>query len=558
MSPLWILLIGMVVVVGGVLALRLHAFLALILGAIVVAILTPSQYRQRHALQDPDKRYQLVSTEGTALTLRAEKLNPVVGTRLIVLRLNDTGAPVRVGTLEVDGVRERTEGSKKIRLIGVRTDGTVTVTNSDVIVDPAQADAADRAGRVGLGDRIAEGFGRTVTGIGILIALASIVGEALLLSGGAEKIVAWSRRAMGENRIALAFLLSGFILGIPVFFDTVFYLLVPLGKVMRVRTGRDYTLYILCIVAGATMTHSLVPPTPGPLFVAEALKVDLAKMILVGTVVAAVCATAGYAYAAWINRRLDIPLRETAGLKAADLEEIAKRDESSLPSLWLSLMPIFLPVVLISAAAFIDRPAADPSSGVMQAWNLLQTLGDKNISMAIAATIALLAVALRPRGKEGVAKSVGEALASAGVIILITSAGGAFGQMLQQTDIATAIKEMVPSGRLALLPLVFVVTMTIRIAQGSATVAMVTAAGIASPLAAMGDLGYHPVYLALAIGAGSKPGMWMNDSGFWIIGKMSGFTEGETLRTATVMMSVMGFTGLAVTWLGAWLFPMVG
>jgi GntP family gluconate:H+ symporter len=177
--------------------------------------------------------------------------------------------------------------------------------------------------------------------------------------------------------------------------------------------------------------------------------------------------------------------------------------------------------------------------------------------MAIAAGIALLAVAARAGGKDGVAKGVGEALASAGVIILITSAGGAFGQVLQQTDIAATIKDLVPAGRLALLPLVFLVTMTIRIAQGSATVAMVTAAGIASPLAAAGGLGFHPVYLALAIGCGSKPGMWMNDSGFWIIGRMSGFTEGETLRTATVMMSIMGLAGGAAVMLLAWLVPMV-
>jgi GntP family gluconate:H+ symporter len=131
--------------------------------------------------------------------------------------------------------------------------------------------------------------------------------------------------------------------------------------------------------------------------------------------------------------------------------------------------------------------------------------------------------------------------------------------VLRQTDIASDIKDLLPVTRLALLPLAFLVTTLVRTAQGSATVAMITAAGIVSPIAAGGAaaLGFHPVYLALAIGCGSKPVMWMNDSGFWIIGKMSGFTEAETLRTATVMMAIMGVAGLLATILGAWLLPLV-
>src|SRR5204862_6616254 len=126
---------------------------------------------------------------------------------------------------------------------------------------------------------------------------------------------------------------SGSILGIPLF--TVFYLLIPLAKVMRARSGRDYLLYIMSIVAGMTMTHSLVPPAPGPLFVATELHVDLLTMICGGVIVSACAAMAGYAYATWANRRWDIPLRDTAGLSAAELESVAKRDESTLPPLWL-------------------------------------------------------------------------------------------------------------------------------------------------------------------------------------------------------------------------------
>jgi GntP family gluconate:H+ symporter len=142
-------------------------------------------------------------------------------------------------------------------------------------------------------------------------------------------------------------------------------------------------------------------------------------------------------------------------------------------------------------------------------------------------------------------------------MILIICAGGAFGYVLRQTDIAAALRQHIPAGKLALLPIAFAMTTLIRTAQGSAMVAMITVAGIVSPLAAAGGLGFHPVYLALAIGCGSKPIMWMNDSGFWIMSKMSGMTEGETLKTATVMMIIMATVALGVVMVGAWVMPMV-
>jgi GntP family gluconate:H+ symporter len=129
--------------------------------------------------------------------------------------------------------------------------------------------------------------------------------------------------------------------------------------------------------------------------------------------------------------------------------------------------------------------------------------------------------------------------------------------VVRQTDIAVELRDRMPAARLALLPLAFLITAAVRTAQGSAIVSMVTAIGVVGPIAAAGALGFHPVYLALAIGCGSKPIPWMNDAGFWIIGQMSGMTEAETLKTVSVMMVIMGLVGLAVTMVGAWLFPML-
>lgn len=141
------------------------------------------------------------------------------------------------------------------------------------------------------------------------------------------------------------------------------------------------------------------------------------------------------------------------------------------------------------------------------------------------------------------------------MIILITAAGGAFGHVLRQTDISGTIQHLMPATQTGLIPLAFLVTLIIRTAQGSATVAMITAVGIMSPLVGAG-LEFHPLYLALAIGCGSKPISWMNDSGFWVISKMSGLTEAEMLKTNTIMGCVMATVGLAICMLGATLLPL--
>ena len=248
MSPLLILLIGMIVVVGGVLALRLHAFLALVGGALVVAALTPSGLVSRYAAREAARAtgLQIVAAGRTGQTVKLSgaKTNIPPGSSLFVLRPTQRGYE-RVATLGVLSAEQNTV------LAFVREGaGATALSRDDLVLEPYQEAAVRKAAGQTIGERVAEGFSRTVLEIGILIAMAAIVGQTLLESGAAERIVLSARRAVGDARAGLAFLASGYVLGIPVFFDTVFYLLIPLGKVMRLRSGRDYTLYVLCIVAG--------------------------------------------------------------------------------------------------------------------------------------------------------------------------------------------------------------------------------------------------------------------------------------------------------------------
>jgi GntP family gluconate:H+ symporter len=541
MTALLIVLLGAALVLAGVIGLRLHAFLALIGAALVVVWLAPKDARMRNSMRaqavevadyDPAKG-QVIPTPATAAAMK-----------------NGTVRLVKRGGTQVTDAQEGRvtpiEGTQSAIVSDFPPNAVVEA--GDWLVPAAEWPKAQKAAAENPGEVVAKGFGDACASIGLLIALAAVIGECLMRSGAAERIVLALRNALGERRTPLAFLGSGYVLGIPVFFDTVFYLLMPLGKALRRKTGRDYVLYIMCIVAGATMTHSLVPPTPGPLFVADAFGVSIGTMILGGSLVGAFAVAGGYTYALWANKRWDVPLREvvTSG-------EDVQSGVTKLPPLLWSLAPIVLPVGLIAAAGIVDT-----ASGANQGFaaEAVELLGNKNIALALG-TIAALALFARARAWNwhSLAKPIGVAIEGGATILLITAAGGAFGYAMRVTDIAGVVAGWFQGDRTWLLPAAFMITALIRTAQGSATVAMVTAAGILAPIASTLPLGYHPVYLAIAVGCGSKPFSWMNDSGFWIISRMTGMTEGETLRTASAVMAIMGVVGLLATMLGAWLLP---
>ena len=240
-DPLFILLIGIIIVVGGIIGLRLHAFLALLLAAFVVAILTP------------------------------------VSSSIEIFALSK----------------------------GMSAKAALQMANWHV------------------GKRIATEFGNTCGKIGILIAMASIIGKCMLESVAAEKIVRSLIKWTGVKNAPLSFLGGSFFLGIPVFFDTVFYLMVPLAKALAFKLGKNYLLLILCITAGAAMANSLVPPTPGPLFLISEMNIPIGMMMVGGFSVGLVTISTGYMYAVWANKRWPVPLRDSIDAPLKNIEELS-------------------------------------------------------------------------------------------------------------------------------------------------------------------------------------------------------------------------------------------
>ena len=404
---------------------------------------------------------------------------------------------------------------------------------------------------------LAETFGK----VGIIIAMASMIGKCLLASGGADRIVRSALKAIGIRNAPWAFTGSGFLLGIPVFFDTLFYLMVPLAKSLGLRDQSRYALFVMSIIAGGTMAHSLVPPTPGPLLVATQLNVPIGWMMVGGLLIGAITCWVGQLYAQWANKRWPLPIRDSGGVTVQELERQSKVDDRNLPPLAWSLLPILLPVLLIglqSVTSSLVFTGDQSDQGILiQALGWINLVGEKNTALTISAVLAIYLLYRFPgKAKGRIRESLEEALSQGGLILLITSAGGAFGGVLQHTGIAQHIQQWASGYQFALLPLAFFVTTLIRTAQGSATVAMITTVGIFSGMAASGDLAFHPLYLALAIGCGSKPFPWMNDSGFWIIGRMSGMKEKETFRYFSFMISLMGLAGLVAIMIAAFLLPL--
>lgn len=414
-----------------------------------------------------------------------------------------------------------------------------------------------------IGEKVATEFGNTCAKIGILIAMAAIIGKSMLDSGAAEKIIRSMLKVTGEKRAPIGFTLSSFFLTIPVFVDTVIFLMMPLAKAMGLKLGKNYLLLVLAVIAGAVMANSYVPPSPGPLFLIGAMNVPIGLMMGCGILLGLCTITIGYLIAIALNKKLSIPLRDSPDAKLEDIAAIARKDDKELPSLGLAVLPAVFPLATIcirSAVEAFSTPGSPltGSSFLNKILDVVLFFGDKNIAMLMGAFFAIVVLAKQKReNKTKMMAFVQNALMTGGGIILITAAGGAFGGMLQQSGISQRIADMTKDYQMALIPLAFFITAVVRTAQGSATVALITASGILAGMAQNANLGFHPVYLCLAIGSGAKLIPWMNDAGFWIMCKTSNLTETEALKTITPMQSMMGITGLLLTMLAAWLFPMV-
>ncbi|KOG40537.1 GntP family permease [Streptomyces decoyicus] len=398
---------------------------------------------------------------------------------------------------------------------------------------------------------IETGMGGILGHVAIIIGLGTMLGAILEVSGGAEVLSSRLLRLFGEKREPLAMGLTGLIFGIPVFFDVGIFVLAPIVYAAAKRSGKSILLYCMPLLAGLSMTHAFLPPHPGPVAAAGLFKVDLGWVILMGILCGIPAVLAAWGYAAWIGRRLFVPVPQDM-VEAADEAKAAvtaekaaagvKRDEAPVP-LGTVLTIIGTPLLLILLATFSSIAMA-PSAG----RSVIEFFGHPFVALTIALLMSYYLLGIRRGWSRKSLETVSTAsLKPVGNIILVVGAGGIFGAVLKGSGVATALSDTFHNVGLPVIVLAYLLSLVLRVAQGSATVAIVTTAGIVVPLVeGQGMSQAHLALIIMAISAGSIFASHVNDGGFWMVSKYFGISERDTLKSWTVLESVLSVAGFAV------------
>ncbi len=374
------------------------------------------------------------------------------------------------------------------------------------------------------------GLGKTVSGIGIVIASGCIIGMVLERTGAAFVMANTALRLVGKGRSVLAMTLTGSAVSVPVFCDSGYVVLSPLARSLARRTKHSMAAFAVALSMGLYATHCLVPPTPGPVAAAGELQADMGKVIALGLIVSVPVIAVIWFYAGQAGRRWYI--EPPAAQVVADEEEM-----ENLPGALTAFAPILLPVLLIAARSLVGEDGG----------GLLDLLGNPNVALVLGAFLALALA--KQHGADALSEWTSEALRSAGSIVLITAAGGALGAVLRVTPLADQIGSLLATFDLGVFNIIlpFLVAAGLKTAQGSSTVAIVTTASLVSPLLpALGLSGSTEVALTtLAIGAGAMTVSHVNDSYFWVVTQLSGLSVGQGYRLVTIGSGLVGLTALA-------------
>ena len=384
------------------------------------------------------------------------------------------------------------------------------------------------------------GMGGTLGFLATVIGLGAMFGKMLEVTGGAERLARGFLQIFGEKKANWAMLLAGFLVSIPVFFDVGFIILVPLVFALARSSKKSILYFGIPLLAGLAVTHAFVPPTPGPILVAGFVGADIGKVILYGIICGLPAAIlAGPIFGTLISRKIDAPVPDYLDL---DLKEpFAEKDMPRFGTvIGLILFPIILILMNTAGTAWLTEGSA--------VRNFFAFIGHPIVALILACLLSFIVLGKFKGLSMKEIKSISNAaLNSTGLIILVTGAGGVFKQVLVDSGIGNAIGESFASLPLSPLLLAFLLAVVVRIAAGSATVAMTTAAAIVAPIVQSASV--EPALIVIAIAAGSTAFSHVNDSGFWLVNRYFGISEKDTLRSWTVMETIIGFAGLGMAML---------
>ena len=394
---------------------------------------------------------------------------------------------------------------------------------------------------------ITTGFGSTLSSIGIIIGFGVMMGRILEVSGAAERMAYTFIKRLGHHKEEWALAITGFIVSIPIFADSGFVILTPLVKSISRKTRKSVIGLGCALACGLFVTHHLVPPTPGPLGVAAIFEADLGKVILWGLVMSIPCTIAGVIYSRWLGKRIyQYPGEDNDWVReqydaqkisaAQNIEEMFPNLDS-LPSAFVSFMPIVLPVILI----FLNTlGSAMGVTGTLH--EIIAFFGNPVIAVAIGLVVSIYTLAGKANRQEAI-RRMEEGVESAGIILLITGGGGALGYVIRSAGIGDYLGSLIAALPIPAILIPFFISTAVRCIQGSSTVAMVTSASISAPILA--SLGVNPVFATMSTCMGAMAIGHFNDSFFWVVNRMLGITETkEQVRVWTIPTIVMWVTGL--------------
>jgi gluconate:H+ symporter, GntP family len=389
-----------------------------------------------------------------------------------------------------------------------------------------------------------QGVGATLGHIAIVVALGTMLGKMMAESGGAEQIAQTLIRIFGEKRIHWAMVLIGIIVGLPSFFEVGFVLLIPIVFTVARRTGTSLILIALPMLAGLSIVHGLVPPHPAAMMTVVAYNADIGRTILYALIVGVPAAIlAGPVYAKILAPHMKIanrnPLAEELNEHETKLKE--RETKRQLPGFGLTLLTILMPVLLMLLGSSAD--AVSQKGSALNEW--LHLIGNDDLALLAGVLFSFITLGrMRGFSRATILRFSQECLAPTATITLLVGAGGGFGRILAECGVSDAVIAVAMQSHLPILLLAWMLAAMMRLATGSSTVAMSTAAGIVAPLVLHGTATVRPELLVIATGAGSLIFSHVNDGGFWLVKEYLGLSVAETLKSWSVTETILSVVGL--------------
>ena len=379
------------------------------------------------------------------------------------------------------------------------------------------------------------GLGSTLGHIAIVVALGTMLGKMMAESGGADRIAHTLISVFGEKNVAWAMVAAGFVVGLPVFFEVGFVLLVPIAFNVARRTGTSLVMVGLPMVAGLSVVHGLVPPHPAAMLAVTAYNADVGRTVFYAVLVGIPTAIlAGPLYARFITPHIHLPAENPIAEQF-----IEDKPAQDLPSFGLTLATVLLPIALMLVGSWAD--AISPPQSTIN--NVLRLLGNADIALLVAVGVSFITLG-RMRGftREAILKFSEECLAPTATITLLVGAGGGFGRILQDSGTSQAIIDLALHAHISILFSAWLVAALVRLATGSATVAMTMASGIIAPVAL--HTGVRPELLTIATGAGSLVFSHVNDGGFWLVKEYFNMSVADTMKSWSICETIISVVGL--------------